>query len=645
MSDYVVISTTQELTKISVQQVAPNVIVASAPQVTRIIQVSSGSGGGPSEWGLITGTLSDQTDLQSALDAKQDDLGFTPENVANKATDLTSPDNTKYPTTLAVSTAIGAIPPVNDATTLIKGIVQLAGDLTGTAALPTIGLNKVTNAKAAQMPANTIKGNNTVALADSLDLTATETTAMLNNFVGENGTVAGTKGLVPAPAVLDGQTKRKFIRADGSWSSQTKEIANRGEALTAISGFVQRNTTANQWFGLVECPDFGTFISVASSGTNRILRSLDAITWQNIATPANNIWTKMAYSPELRRVVAVSFDGVSRGMYSDDGGATWTLMSPGAATWYDIAWSPKNRRFVAVNLTGGTGGAYSSDGVTWTNITFPGGSTTNFFSVCWSDDQEKYVVVRLNGGTFSSSDGVTWVANATIGVDKSWSSICYGKGVGRFVAVGITGAGTSRISYSENGETWVTGSIPSAAWRRVVYGEEMGMYLAVASGGQIAYSFDGATFTSGTAPEATNQWYDVIWSKYAGAFIISGITGTSRIMTSRITKNWVTNQKNRFVINGSTTAFTLSLIQANTTWRKTDSTNITVTVPENASVPFLIGTRIKFVNAGTAIMTFAVSGAAVIQSRGGFLTVSTQHGVAELEKVDVNTWVLSGEIS
>jgi hypothetical protein len=33
-------------------------------------------------------------------------LGFTPENVANKSTNLTSPDNTKYPTTLAVSNAL-----------------------------------------------------------------------------------------------------------------------------------------------------------------------------------------------------------------------------------------------------------------------------------------------------------------------------------------------------------------------------------------------------------------------------------------------------------------------------------------------------------------------------------------------------------
>ena len=36
-------------------------------------------------------------------------LGFTPENVANKATNLTSPDNTKYPTTLAVTTALADV--------------------------------------------------------------------------------------------------------------------------------------------------------------------------------------------------------------------------------------------------------------------------------------------------------------------------------------------------------------------------------------------------------------------------------------------------------------------------------------------------------------------------------------------------------
>jgi hypothetical protein len=49
-------------------------------------------------WGTITGTLSSQTDLQNALNLK--------ENSANKVTDFTTVDNTKYPTTQAVSTEL-----------------------------------------------------------------------------------------------------------------------------------------------------------------------------------------------------------------------------------------------------------------------------------------------------------------------------------------------------------------------------------------------------------------------------------------------------------------------------------------------------------------------------------------------------------
>jgi hypothetical protein len=44
--------------------------------------------------------------VDTGLSGKENALGFTPENVTNKAINLTSPDNTKYPTTLAVSTAL-----------------------------------------------------------------------------------------------------------------------------------------------------------------------------------------------------------------------------------------------------------------------------------------------------------------------------------------------------------------------------------------------------------------------------------------------------------------------------------------------------------------------------------------------------------
>lgn len=64
--------------------------------------------GSSAAWGSITGTLSDQTDLQTALNAKQNSLSFTPENSANKKTSLSDNSDTFYPTQKAVKTAVDA---------------------------------------------------------------------------------------------------------------------------------------------------------------------------------------------------------------------------------------------------------------------------------------------------------------------------------------------------------------------------------------------------------------------------------------------------------------------------------------------------------------------------------------------------------
>jgi hypothetical protein len=57
------------------------------------------------EWGGIGGSLSAQTDLVEALAGKENALGYTPENVANKSTDTSlGTSNTLYPTQNAVKT-------------------------------------------------------------------------------------------------------------------------------------------------------------------------------------------------------------------------------------------------------------------------------------------------------------------------------------------------------------------------------------------------------------------------------------------------------------------------------------------------------------------------------------------------------------
>jgi len=63
---------------VSVTDASDNVTLNITPSIVEVNINRGGGGSGSSTWGSITGTLSAQTDLQSALDAKQNVLGYTP---------------------------------------------------------------------------------------------------------------------------------------------------------------------------------------------------------------------------------------------------------------------------------------------------------------------------------------------------------------------------------------------------------------------------------------------------------------------------------------------------------------------------------------------------------------------------------------
>jgi Protein of unknown function (DUF2793) len=96
------------------------------------------------------------------------------------------------------------------------GGVTFSGDVTVNPAtgVATIVNGAVSNAKAAAMAANTIKGNNTGALATAIDLSSTQVNAMLPVFIASGASAA--KGHVPAPPLTAGASK--FLREDSTWA-------------------------------------------------------------------------------------------------------------------------------------------------------------------------------------------------------------------------------------------------------------------------------------------------------------------------------------------------------------------------------------------------------------------------------------------
>ena len=113
--------------------------------------------------------------------------------------------------------------------------ITLTGDVTGSGTgmlAATIGADAVTNAKLANMAASTLKGNNTGATGDPLDLTPTQVAAMLPAVVGDSG-AGGTKGLTPAPAAGDAAAG-KFLRADGNWATTGASLTTASNAETLL---------------------------------------------------------------------------------------------------------------------------------------------------------------------------------------------------------------------------------------------------------------------------------------------------------------------------------------------------------------------------------------------------------------------------
>lgn len=112
------------------------------------------------------------------------------------------------------------------------------------------------------------------------------------------------------------------------------------------------------------------------------------------------------------------------------------------------------------------------------------------------------------------------------------------------------------------------------------------------------------------------------------------LDSNSKVVASQASSSIVSVTANR----------TLALTDAGKFLYVNSTSDITITVPANASVAFPIGTEIEFCRYNTGAVTFAGASGVTIYSIDSVKTISDRYGCVALKKISTNAWILSGAL-
>jgi hypothetical protein len=136
--------------------------------------------------------------------------------------------------------------------------------------------------------------------------------------------------------------------------------------------------------------------------------------------------------------------------------------------------------------------------------------------------------------------GNNWLSSTTP-ADYNWRNVLWIDELGLFVAVASNGAG-SGIMTSPDGETWTTRTDPTGGndWRGIAWSPELKLIVVVGitgTGNRAMTSPDGINWTARTTPE-DNNWNSICWAKGIRQFVAVASSGTNRVMISRDGVTW-----------------------------------------------------------------------------------------------------------
>jgi hypothetical protein len=284
-------------------------------------------------------------------------------------------------------------------------ITALTGDVVATgpgSVVATIQPNVVTNAKLAQAPANTIKGNNTGSTANVTDLTGAQTTALLSTFVGDTGS-GGVKGLVPAPAA-NTNLSGDFLSASGTFAYVDQSKTRNPDFSLVTQGAVPSGAP-----GTIKYENTIVFTSIVTGKNYAIGTGL-------IGTPTLTIWD---ISDQTSPVIVGTFTAAGGGCYNCTVGVV-------SGVQYAFVGYNSGSHFVVVNLTNlAVPVQTSSTVITGTPGSIYGVSFLNGYVYC-ATQNAGLVVMDVGGGTGTPA---LPVQTYTQGATKSFGVVAIGTNV------------------------------------------------------------------------------------------------------------------------------------------------------------------------------------------------------------------------
>lgn len=407
---------------------------------------------------------------------------------------------------------------------IVKGSGGGSGDAVWGAITGTLSdQTDLANALAAKQ--DTLTAGSNITINDNI-ISATDTT--YSAFTGATGSVAGSAGLVPAPAATDND---KYLKGDGTWATAGGSVSfdgstineNASNELQAI-GVIDKNSgdALGFWHGTeaqYNNDESQTYYNWTHSNGSAVEGN-----WTDVTLPASVNWTSVCYGNG--KYVAVA-SGSTTAIYSTNGTSWNSATLPASASWSSVCYG--NGRFVAV-ANSSASAAYSTDGgETWIEATMPAGR--RWRGVCYGNG--KFIAVGSGGYYAMSTDGgETWTeAQFTTGESGTYYSVCYGNG--KFVAI----QNESSISkVSTDGINWTNITLPRnrITWTSVAFGAKG--FVAVANYYKVgAYSADGETWEEVTLSDTINQWTSVC---YGNGKFVAVSNSTDKVAVSTDGKNW-----------------------------------------------------------------------------------------------------------